>query len=86
MSHAINILYSLAWMVLGNKSHAVPASHQRFHDLFAERLCFMGRIKLNTVDVLSHLGDIIPVPTIFCSTWKVRFITFLVGQLTQSLC
>jgi hypothetical protein len=51
-----------------------PVTLQRFHDLFSTRRPFLGHIKLNTVDVLSHLGDIIPIPTMFCSTWKVLFI------------
>ncbi|KDR66499.1 hypothetical protein GALMADRAFT_232554 [Galerina marginata CBS 339.88] len=28
------------------------------------------RIKNDTIDVLDHLGDIIPMPTLFCSTWE----------------
>jgi hypothetical protein len=68
------ILYSIAWLEIGNELCASPVSLHKFHDLCNQRLPFLGHIKLNAVQVVSHLGDIIPVPTMFCSTWKVLFI------------
>ena len=62
-------------MELGDELHAGYVSLKRFHDLFSQRLPFLGHIKLNAAYVLSHLGDIILVPIVFCSTWKV-FISF----------
>ena len=61
----------LEWMELGNELHAGFVTLRNFLDKFGQRLPFLGHIKLNAVDVVSHLGEIIPVPTMFCSTWKV---------------
>jgi hypothetical protein len=58
-------------MELGNELRAGLASLWRFHDLFSQHLPPLYHIKLNTVEVLTHLGENIPVPTIFCSRWKV---------------
>ena len=60
-------------MDLGNELQAGRVSLERFHNILTRRLPFLGHIKLNAVTVVSHLGDIIPVPSIFCSTWEVVF-------------
>jgi len=62
-----------AWIELSNEFRAGPVSLRRLRDLFNQRL-FLGHVRLNAIEVVSHLGDIIPVPTIFCSTWKVLYI------------
>jgi hypothetical protein len=74
---------SVVWMELGNELRAGFVSLRRFHDLFSQRLISLDHIKINSVDVVSHLGVIIPVPTIFCSTWKVTFISSQTGRLTS---
>ena len=58
-------------MDLGDELRAGLATLQRFHDLFSQRLPSLYHIKLHTVEIISHLGENIPVPTIFCSTWNV---------------
>ena len=58
-------------MDLGNELLAGHESLKCFHDLLNRRLPSMGHIQINAVQVVDHLGCIIPVPTIFCSTWKV---------------
>ncbi|KIM85575.1 hypothetical protein PILCRDRAFT_338021 [Piloderma croceum F 1598] len=63
-------LHSVSWMELGNELQAGRVSLARFHTLLTRRLPFLSHIKLNTVTVVSHLGDVIPVPSIFCSTWE----------------
>ncbi|KIM74362.1 hypothetical protein PILCRDRAFT_828352 [Piloderma croceum F 1598] len=63
-------LHSVALTELGTELHAGLATLQRFHGFNHQILPSLYHIKLNTVDVLNHLGEIIPVPTIFCSTWK----------------
>jgi hypothetical protein len=65
-------------MELGNELRAGFVSLSRFHDLYSRRLTSLYHIKLNSVDIVSHLGQTIPVPTIFCSTWKVWFISCLI--------
>jgi hypothetical protein len=57
-------------MEVGNELRRGQVSLDSFHNLFSQRLPFLGHIKLNTVQVLNHLGDIIAVPDMFCSTWK----------------
>lgn len=58
-------------MELGNELGAGFVSLLRFHDLYGRRLPSLYHIKLDTVDVVSHLGHDIPIPTIFCARWEV---------------
>ena len=55
-------------MELGNELWAGFVSLNRFHDIYSRRLTSLYHIKLNSVDIVSHLT---PIPTIFCSTSKV---------------
>jgi hypothetical protein len=71
-------------MELGNELRAGFVSLQKFHNVFCQHLPSLDHIKLNAVDVVSHLGDIIPIPTLFCSMWKVLFITSCIGQLIHA--
>lgn len=61
-------------MELGNELHAGHVSLKQFHGLLIRHLPLL-HIKLNAVHVVSHLGYIIPVPNMFCSSWKVVFIS-----------
>jgi hypothetical protein len=81
----LNILrFSVEWTALGNELSAGHVSFRRFHDWFSQRLPFLGHVKINAVNVVNHLGDVIPVPDVFCSTWKVPMISFLdQSQLTS---
>jgi hypothetical protein len=74
-------MYSVAWMELGNDARADRVSLKELHDMFSQRLPHLGHIPLITVDVVSHLGDIIPVPSVFASTWKVLFISSCISLL-----
>ena len=69
-------------MELGNELLAGFVSPRRFHDLFIQRRPSFRHIKLNAVDVVTHLGDTIPVPTMFCFTWKVLVVPFCTSRLT----
>jgi len=62
-------------MEFGNELCGGHVSLEGFHSLFSQRLPFLGHIKINAVQVVSHLGDVIPVPDMFCSTWKVIFVS-----------
>lgn len=62
---------SISWLALANELQAGRVSLARFHAILTRRLPFLGHIKLNAVTVVSHLGDVIPVPDIFCTSWKV---------------
>jgi hypothetical protein len=61
-------------MELENELRTGHVSLEGFYALFSQRLPFLGHIKINAVQVVNHLGDVIPVPDVFCSTWKVFFI------------
>jgi hypothetical protein len=62
---------SVAWIDIGNELRTGHVPLARFRDLLTQRLPFLGHIKINSIHVVDHLGQSIPVPTIFCSNWKV---------------
>lgn len=47
-------------------------SRSAFFDAIDAGPSYLNTIKLHTVIVMDHLSREIPVPMIFCSTWKVR--------------
>ena len=63
---------------LGNGSGADCV--KKFHDLLQPHLPSLCHIPLNVVQIIDHLGCIIPVPILFCSTWKVPFGYMLLCQ------
>jgi hypothetical protein len=69
--HYFTITQSVAWTDIGDRLRAGHAFLDVFHGSFIRHLPFLGHIKLDTVRVVDHLGQNIPVPTIFCSTWQV---------------
>jgi hypothetical protein len=76
--------WSVAWMELRNKLCTGLTTLQRFYYLNSQCLPSLYHIKLNMVDVMSQLGDIIPIPTMFCFTWKVLFYYYSpIGWLTH---
>lgn len=58
-------------MDIDNKLCTDHVSLQKFHVLLGQNLPSLSRIQVNTVQVVDHLGRILPVPIQFCSTWKV---------------
>jgi hypothetical protein len=60
-------------MDIGNEFRAGRVSLARFRELLNRRLPFLDHIKIDSVRVVDHLGQNIPVPIMFCSTWKVSF-------------
>jgi hypothetical protein len=60
-------------MDLGNELTAGHVSLKELHLRLKQHSSSLHHIKINTVQVVDHLGEIILVPTIFCSTWKVLF-------------
>jgi hypothetical protein len=61
-------------MDLGSELCASFVSLRTFHELFNQRIPSLDHIKLDAVDVMNHLGKSMPIPIMFCSTWKVPFI------------
>jgi hypothetical protein len=63
-------------MDIGNELRAGHVSPARFRDMLNRRLPFLGHIQISSVYVVNHLGQTIPVPTIFCANWKVIYFYF----------
>jgi hypothetical protein len=70
-------------MELGKNLRAGRVSLKKLHDIFSQRLPYLGHIPLIAMDVVSHLGDNIPVPSVFTSTWKVLSISSCISLLTH---
>lgn len=70
-----NLSESVVWVELGNDLCTGHLSLNQFHALLRQRLTSLRHIPVETVSVVDHLGRDIPVPTIFCSTWKVGYVT-----------
>lgn len=65
-----------------NEFCANDISLKQFRALLTERLPSLGHIQVNAVKVVDHLGRIVPIPTVFCSTWEVIYsIQLLLYQL-----
>ncbi|KIM74459.1 hypothetical protein PILCRDRAFT_14367 [Piloderma croceum F 1598] len=63
-------LHSVEWVEVADGLRTGHATLKGFHGLLNRRLPFLSHIKLNAVHVVDHLGQNIPVPAMFCSTWK----------------
>ena len=59
-------------MDIGNELRTGYVSLKRFHAILEQRLPDIGHIQVQTVYVVDHLGQNIPVPFIFCSRWEVN--------------
>ena len=77
---------SVAWMDIGNDLCTGHVSLRKFHTLLRQHIPSLQHIQLETLSVVDHLGQNIPVPTMFCSTWKVTlsllFVNFVFIILT----
>ena len=73
LKHIINTRVS--WDDLGNSLSAGRVSLKDFHTLLQLGPESLRHIQIDNILVVDHLGRNIPVPTMFCSTWKVDFIS-----------
>ena len=71
-------------MELGNQLNISHIALKEFHDLLRQQVPSLVHIKVDTVQVVDHLGRILPVPLLFCSTWTVAFVSSTIGQLTYA--
>ena len=74
-------LQSATWTDLGNDLLAGHVSLDTFFSTLRERLPALCHIKLESISVVDHLGQTIPLPTVFCSTWKVISCLKFIGDL-----
>ena len=56
------MVLSVAWMNLGNELYADHASHKHFHAILEQRLPNLGHLNVQTVHVVDHLGQNLPMP------------------------
>jgi hypothetical protein len=66
------ITYRMAWENLGHKLRAGSVSLKEFRAFFSQGPASLHDIQVTSINVVDHLGENIPVPTIFCSSWKAR--------------
>ena len=81
--------YSVEWTKFGNQLPRGLASVHTFSACLKQRLPFLHHIPLNAVRVVDHLGQNIPVPTLFCSTWEVcryHFVRVLIRSHIPACC
>jgi hypothetical protein len=68
------IITRVSWDDLENSLSAGRVSLKDFHALLQQGPESLRHIQIDNILVVDHLGRNIPVPTMFCSTWKVDFI------------
>jgi len=74
--HILRSTYSVEWMKFGGQLSLSRESLKRFFASLRRCRPFLHHIPLISVQVVDHLGQNIPVPILFCSTWKVRGLYF----------
>jgi hypothetical protein len=62
---------SVLWMELGNGVRTGHVSLKYFHTRFKQGPLSLHHIQDEKIMVVDHLGQNIPVPILFCSTWTV---------------
>lgn len=67
----MSLICRVAWVQLGDDLSHGRVSLDVFYHLLKQKLPSLRHIQLETVSVVDHLGRTIPVPTMFCFTWKV---------------
>jgi hypothetical protein len=66
----------MTWEDLGNDLRAGRVSIKDFRDYFSRGPASLHDIPVTNIQIVDHLGQNIPVPIMFCSSWKVRlFVT-----------
>lgn len=68
------MIYRITWEDLGHKLRAGCVSLNEFRAYFSQGPAFLRDVHVTTVRVIDHLGQNTPIPIIFCSRWKARFL------------
>jgi hypothetical protein len=66
------IISSIGWEDLGNGFQIGRVSLNEFHGYFRQCPACLHGIQVTKVLLVDHLGNKIPVPVMFCSSWKVN--------------
>ena len=74
---------SISWEVFGNGVRAGHINLKDFHACSNQGPLSLRHIQVDKILVVDHLGWNIPVPTIFCSTWKVGFLALRIFCMTN---
>ena len=64
-------LYSITWECIGNSLRAGCLSLGEFRAFFSRGPISLRDIEIANLHIVDHLGEILSVLIIFCSSWKV---------------
>jgi hypothetical protein len=64
-------LYSITWEDTGNSLRTGCLSLREFRAYFSRGPVSLREIQIAKLRIVDHLGEILSVPMIFCSSWKV---------------
>jgi hypothetical protein len=67
---------SVSWGSLMDELRTNHTSIEELEALLNQGPAVLRHIQVDKVIVVNHLGQNIPVPTIFCSRWEVEFTMF----------
>ena len=59
------------WEDLGTHLRAAPLTLKEFRAYFRRGPASLRDIQITSIKILDHLGNDIPVPIMFCSSWGV---------------
>jgi hypothetical protein len=73
---------SISWEDIGNELRAGHVSLEEFRTYLSQgpASTSLHSIQVTKILVIDHLGQNIPVPTMFCSTWEVRLSWFHISM------
>jgi hypothetical protein len=80
----LKALDSIPWQELDCELRTGRLSLEDFHAILHRGPTSLRHIQLNAVLVVDHLGRNLPVPTIFCSSWKVNPSLFMCSPTHSS--
>jgi hypothetical protein len=69
---SLKYMGSVTWEDLGNNLCAGRVSLKDFRKYFSQGPASLHDIQVIKVQIVDHLGQNIPVPIAFCSSWNVR--------------
>jgi hypothetical protein len=74
------IISRIMWDDLGHKLRAGSVSLKKFRAFVSRGPASLRHIQVTSINVVDHLGKNLPVPTMFCTSWKVHlFVTSYFG-------
>jgi len=78
-------IHSGSWTELGNQMQAGLVSIEDVRSALRQRSRSLDHVHDSIVLVVDHLGMVIPIPILFCSTWKVGFVSIMCRLISHHL-